>query len=311
MNVARLLFLLCWVVSSAAQGGDRLIIATATPGGSFSAFGEALAKALRTADPGLEIILQPTKGSGENVPLLAAGKVDMATVEGTVLHETLHGIGRAPLMLPLVSAMFPSPGMFVVRGDSAYGTVEDLRGKRVVFGVSSSGFVVLARYVLDGLGWDMRKDFDAVLLDQAKDGPPLILKGEAQALWGGGLGWPAFQAVAQGPRGARFIGLSATQIATVRAKHPFLKPLTVQPGAYTGLSEALNTVGTWSWLAARPDLPEHLAYRFSRALWRARQTLAELFPAAQSTPADSLAALPPGAALHSGVVKHFDELGVK
>ena len=63
--------------------------------------------------------------------------------------------------------------------------------------------MVVARYVLDGLGLDMHKDFDAVLLESAKDGPPMILNGEAAAMWGGGLGWPGFEAVALGPQGAR------------------------------------------------------------------------------------------------------------
>ena len=33
-----------------------------------------------------------------------------------------------------------------------------------MWGAASSGFVVLARYVMDGLGLDFKKDFEAILL---------------------------------------------------------------------------------------------------------------------------------------------------
>ena len=90
--------------------------------------------------------------------------------------------------------------MFVVRGDSAYRSIADLLGKPVAFGAQGSGLVILARYVLDGLGYDMNKDFQAVFLDRAGDGPAMVQDGRVAALWGGGIGWPGFTAVAKSPR---------------------------------------------------------------------------------------------------------------
>ena len=51
--------------------------------------------------------------------------------------------------------------------------------------------MILARYVLDGLGLDRDRDFKAVFLERAGDGPAMVLDGRVAALWGGGLGWPA------------------------------------------------------------------------------------------------------------------------
>src|SRR5206468_8055375 len=36
-------------------------------------------------------------------------------------------------------------------------------------------------------------------------GPKMVLDGRAAALWGGGIGWPGFDAVAKSDAGARFI----------------------------------------------------------------------------------------------------------
>jgi TRAP transporter TAXI family solute receptor len=305
--------ILTLLFSVASHAGDEtaLVIGTATPGGGFAVYGQAVADAIRETDPALKIELRATKGSAENLPLLEAGRLDVALVEGTVAYETLSGVGRVPANLSVVAAMYSSPGMFVVRADSPYRTIGDLAGRRVVFGASSSGLVVLARYVLDGLGLDMHKDFDAVLLESAKDGPPMVLKGEAAALWGGGLGWPGFAAVAHGPQGARFIGLGQDDIVRVRDKHAFLKTMTVGAGSYRGQDLPITTVGSWSLILARPGLADELAYRFARALHRAQPALGQrLQPARETTAANTLAASPRTGLIHPGVMRYFREIGL-
>lgn len=315
--MGRLLSLLaavCCLALSAATGAAQksvLLLGTATPGGGFTLYGEALAAAIGAADGQLEISPRQTAGSRENIPLLEAGKLDLGLVEGTAAYEALAGIGRAPANLSVVAAMYPSPGMFAVRADSAHRSIDDLKGRRVVFGASGSGFVLLARYVLDGLGLDQRKDFEAVLLDSAGQGPPMVLNGDAAAMWGGGIGWPAFEAIARGPNGARFIVPHPEEIVRIRMKHPFLKQMTLPAGAYPGQPESITTVGSWSLILARPDFPEELAWRFARALHRAQPALGQRLPQAQeTTPANTLAAAPRADLIHRGVIRYFQEIGL-
>ena len=161
-------------------------LATATPGGGFPVYGDAFAGAINAADPTLDVQPRNTKGSAENIPLLEAGTIDIGLVQGEAAYEAFAGIGRAPVNLKIVAAMYSSPGMFVVRADSPYRTIKDLVGKPVAFGARGSGLVILARYVLDGLGLDQDKDFQAIYLDRAGDGPAMVLDGRAAALWGGG-----------------------------------------------------------------------------------------------------------------------------
>ena len=305
------IFAVVFSVASHAADDATLVLGTATPGGGFAVFAQVVADAIRETDPALKIELRATKGSAENVPLLEAGGLDLALVEGTIAYEALSGIGRVPANLSVVAAMYSSPGMFVVRADSPYRTIGDLTGRRVVFGASGSGLVVLARYVLDGLGLDMHKDFDAVLLESAKDGPPMILNGDAAALWGGGLGWPGFEAVALGPQGARFIGLGQDDIVRVRDKHAFLNPMTVAAGSYRGQDLPITTVGSWSLILARPGLADELAYRFASALHRAQPALGQRLPQArETTPANTLDASPRTGLIHPGAMRYFREIGL-
>ena len=235
------LLLLAGVVAAQDGGktaGDMAItkttisLGTATPGGGFPVYGNAFAEIMNAADPGLSIEPRNTKGSNENIPLLESDQLDIALVAGEPSYEAFMGIGRAPTKLKILTAMYSSPGMFVVRADSPYKTIRDLVGQPVAFGAKGSGLPILSRYMLDGIGLKQDEDFKSIYLDRAGDGPTMVQDGRAAALWGAGVGWPGFAAMAQAPGGARFIAPDAGEIARIRAKHTFLKPLTVPANSY-------------------------------------------------------------------------------
>ena len=99
---------------------DTVTLGTATPGGGFPVYGEAFAETIAGTDSTLAVRPQHTKGSTENVPLLEAGRLDLALVQGEVAYEALAGIGRPPADLRILAAMYSTPGMFVARADSEY-----------------------------------------------------------------------------------------------------------------------------------------------------------------------------------------------
>jgi hypothetical protein len=308
------LFIAAMLPAAFAAGPAGKIIVTlgtATPGGGFPVYGEAVTATINEGEPTLEVRPQNTKGSTENVPLLEAGKLDIALVQGEVALEAFNGIGRPPTDLRILAAMYATPGMFVVRADSPYRTIDDLRGKPVAFGAKGSGLVLLARYVLDGLGLDQMSDFEAIFLDRAGDGPQMVIGGKAAALWGGGTGWPGFAAVAKGPAGARFIVPDAAGIARIQAKHPALKTLTVPAGSYPGQTAPIVSVGSWSFILARPTLPDDVAYRLARALNKGEAALAARLPQARETTAANTAqAAPRPELIHPGVLKYLTEIGL-
>jgi uncharacterized protein len=319
MNIARIICagILLLAVSAAAQDGGKAIrqttisLGTATQGGGFPLYGNAFAEVLHEADPTLSIEPRNTKGSTENIPLLEAGQLDIALVTGEPAYEAFAGIGRPPSRLKILTAMYSSPGMFVVRADSPYKTIRDLIGKPVAFGARGSGLVILSRYVLDGLGLKQDEDFQSVYLDRAGDGPAMVQDGTAAALWGAGIGWPGFTAVAASPDGARFIAPDADEIARIRAKHSFLKPLTVPAGSYPDQKVSINSVGSWSFVLARESLPDDVAYRLARTLHGAESALCKKLPqACETTAANTIAAAPRQELIHPGVLRYFREIGV-
>src|SRR5215470_2343214 len=100
---------------SAADEKTSVVLGTATPGGGFPLYGGVVAEVVNATDPSLLIEPRNTKGSTENVPLLEAGALDIALVQGEVAYEALAGIGRTPADLKIVAAMYSTPGLFALR----------------------------------------------------------------------------------------------------------------------------------------------------------------------------------------------------
>ena len=165
--------------------------------------------------------------------------------------------------------------------------------------------------MLDGLGLDQERDFQAVYLERAGDGPAMVQDGRAAALWGGGVGWPGFTAVAKAPGGARFIVPDADGLRKIQAKHPFLKPLTVPAGSYPGQDAPIQSLGSWSFIMARPGLSDDAAYRVAKALHQAEAGIAQrLAQGKETTAANTAAAAPRAELIHPGVRRYLGELGL-
>lgn len=279
-----------------------LILGTATPGGGFPVFGAAYAEALNAQEPRLRIEPRNTKGSTENVPLLEAGNIDLGLVAGELASAALAKPGT---QLRIVAAMYSSPGMFIVRSDGPVRRIADLKGKPVVLGTQGSGITVLGRAVLQSL----EIPIEEILLEKAADGPPMLQDGRAAALWGAGVGWPAFTALAKA--GGRFVGPDAEEVKRILAKNPSLQAVTLPARSYPGQDAPVHSVGSWSFVFARPGLPEEQGYLLARALHRAEGPLAaRLEQAKESTAANIVAAAPRADLIHPGVQKYLREAGV-
>ncbi len=279
-----------------------LILGTATPGGGFPVYGAAYSEALNAQEPRLRIETRNTKGSTENVPLLEAGKLDLGLVAGELASGALAKPGT---QLRIVAAMYSSPGMFMVLADSPVRRIADLKGKPVVLGAEGSGITVLGRTVLQSL----EIPFQEILLQKVADGPAMLQDGRAAALWGAGVGWPAFTALAKS--GARFVGPDAEEVKRILAKNPSLQAVTLPAKSYPGQDAAMQSVGSWSYVFARPGLPDEQAYLLARALHRAESPLAaRLEQAKESTAANIISAAPKIELVHPGVLKYLREAGL-
>ena len=237
-----------------------------------------------------------TRGN-ENVPRWS-GKLDLAWS-----RASSQAPPRQPgTQLRIVAAMYASPGLFVVKADSPVRRIADLKDKPVVLGTQGSGITVLGRTVLSSLDIKITE----LTLEKAADGPPMLQDGRAAALWGAGVGWPAFTAIAKA--GGRFVGPDAEEVKRILEKNPGLQAVTLPAKSYPGQDAPVHSVGSWSYVFARPGLPDEQAYLLARALHRAEGPLAaRLDQAKESTAANLVAAAPRADLIHPGAQKYLRE----
>ena len=139
----------------------------------------------------------------------------------------------------------------------------------------------------------------------------MILEGRAAALWGAGNRWPGFVKIANDARGARFITPDDEQITRVVDKYPFMRRISIPAARYPGQPDSLLTVGSWSYVLARPNLDEAAGYDLAAALHKAER-MGNMFGGQvdESTAQNTLKALPRRDALHPGVERYFREAGL-
>jgi TRAP transporter TAXI family solute receptor len=145
-----------------------------------------------------------------------------------------------------------------------------------------------------------------VFLEKAADGPPMLMDGRADALWGAGVGWPAFATLAK--QGGRFIGPTPEEIKIILAKNPALQAVTLPAKSYPGQDAPLPSVGSWSYVLATDKLKEDSAFVLARAIHGAEaQFAARLEQARETTMVNTMAAAPRPDLLHPGVRRYLRE----
>jgi TRAP-type uncharacterized transport system substrate-binding protein len=81
--------------------------------------------------------------------------------------------------------------------------------------------------------------------------------------------------------------------------------------SYPGQSEPVHSVGSWSFVLARPTLDMDVAYRIARALHKAEPLIGQkLAQAKETTLANTIKAAPTPDMIHPGVLRYMIEHGL-
>ena len=197
----------------------HIVLATGPEQGAYFYYGQLYRD--RLAAEGIDVTLQVTRGSVENIQMLQDGKADVAFIQGGT------GANSDASHLRSVASLFFEPIWVFVRKDAKITHLADLRGRRVAIDQEGSGTRAVALQLLadNGIGPDKLTAL------------PLGGGDAAQALRDGKVD-AAFFVVA--PRaaivhdliGARNVRLfSIDRAPAYVVQHPFLSRLTLPEGA--------------------------------------------------------------------------------
>ena len=283
---------------------ETLTLATASPGGTYDAYGAGLAKML-TRVLGIPVGMRPTEGPSENIRLIESGEVQLGFVTMGVALEAWNGTGdwTQGTQYRAMRAIFPmydTPFHFLVPPDSAVRSLADVTGKRIGVGPQggTAGLYVprmLATLKIEApLSYGSWEDLAAQLRARTLD----VLAAA------GGVPFPVVAALdAKGL--VRSVSLAPEQILALRLAMPELTSSAIPAGTYPSLDRLYETVGLYNFAVAHKDLPTDLVYRIVAAVFANNEEMLEAHPAAAATVPGNFVQntfLP----YHEGAIRYYD-----
>jgi hypothetical protein len=219
--------------------------------------------------PGLIAIAQTTRGSIQNVDLVASNSLDSGLCQSDVAFWAFSGSGpyrgEEPLAkLRAIANLYQESLHVVVRADSPIASISDLKGKRVSLGERGAGTRATAILVLGAYGVSEKRFVGRQLpigeaAAQLRDGKidALFLVGSAPV--------PALAELAQ-TTSLRMLPVDGKPGEVLRREHPFLTVDIVPEGSY-GDTAGVVTVGIGAYWLVLAELEEELAFGITQALW--------------------------------------------
>jgi TRAP transporter TAXI family solute receptor len=315
---ARFLFsiigaLLAFATTAAAQSPrpewpKSLTLGTASPGGIYYVYGEALAQIL-TEKLGISVNPLPTQGPVHNVKLVEAAGAQLGMITMGVGLQGWNGTGdwTAGKHFRNMRALFPmydTPFQAVVLRRSEVTTVAQLDKKRFGIGprAGTGGTYIPAILKILGISADSVYGSFADMVTE-------LFAGRHDAFVTlTGAPMPAIQE-AETKEPVTFISLSPEQIAAIRKAMPEFSSSKIAAGTYRSLDKDYVTLGVYNFAVGRADLPEDLVYQLVKAVYENQPRLVKAQIAAGETLAQNVeknSFLP----FHPGAVRYYRETGV-
>jgi TRAP transporter TAXI family solute receptor len=284
-------------------------LATASPGGIFYVYGEAVAKILAESLK-IDVNPLPTQGSIHNVKLVESGGAQLGLLIMGVGLQGWNGTGdwTSGQRYRKMRALFPmydSPFHFVTLRRSGITTVAQFNNRNVGAGPQAGPSAVYVPAMLAAIGISAKIGYGS--FDSAASG---LLEGRYDALGiTGGIPTPALKHV-EAKEPMVFVSLTPEQIEAIRKAMPELTISQIASGVYSSLDKNYNTVGMYSFAIGRDDLPDDLVYQQVKAVFENQPRLVKASSAATETiPQNAVkdTFLP----FHPGAVRYYREISIK
>ncbi|MFK0293997.1 TAXI family TRAP transporter solute-binding subunit [Streptomyces sp. NPDC090442] len=194
-----LLGLVLWFVQPGRPPAPRgrVTIATGLPTGVYARYGELLKDDLAHDLPGVDVRLQRSEGSLDNLRQLANGRASftIATADAVAAYQDRHEPGADRLRA--CARLYDDYMQLVVPQGSAVRSAADLRGLRVGVGADGSGVQLITRRLMLAAGLDFDRDIVPVRVGIDRM-PEMLEHHELDAFfWSGGLPTTAVQRLAR------------------------------------------------------------------------------------------------------------------
>jgi uncharacterized protein len=285
-----------------------IAIGTASPGGTYYVYGQALADIL-TGALGIEVTAEATQGSTRNVILLETGQAALGLITMGIGWEAWNGVGEWTKgqrfrAMRAILPMYDSPFEIAVATRLGVRSVDELAGKRIgagprggtsgtyfprIFEMLKIPTVVSYGSIEETISQIAAGQLDGVVLATGVPVPALFKLDQEQSM--------------------EYVPFTADQIKIIRQQMPELSDSTIASGVYPSLTADYHTVGLFNFVVANKDLPDDLVYRVVKAAFDKHAQLVKAHSAAGETIPANISRdtfLP----IHPGALRYYREIGI-
>ncbi len=307
------ILLLVAMVSLAQAQEKRLVIGTASTGGTWYLLGGGVSGIINKHIKGVTSTAIPSGASIENIRAISKMRQDLALTMPDIAFYAYNGQemfkdGKVDEIRGLFST-YPIDIQIYVEEKSPIKTISDIKGKnpKVAVGPPGSGTEVMARFVLKEYG---------ITYDDIQE--QFLSHTEATAAMKDGnidvgivtLGTPAPTLVELTRyKKIRFLDIEPEVGERINKKFPAYFPRVIPAGTYTGMTKDHHTLGWMGFFIIHKDFTEDLAYQILKAVFDNKAELDAIhvmFKDIQLANATKGVSVP----LHPGAVRFFKERGV-
>ena len=190
-------------------------------------------------------------------------------------------------------------------------TFKDLKGKTISVGAPGGTMHLDFFRWVEANGLDPKKDFDKVLFLPASEAMEAVKTGQVDvAVELSSIPSPQISELSI-LRPVHILEFLPGARADVMQKYPQYLPTTIEKGAYNGIDQPIETVGTGAMFACRADLPDDLVYEIVKTVYSQEGVdyLGNVIAALKSMSPNLAVSYKP-IPLHPGAERYFREIGL-
>lgn len=274
-----------WLVPGPGPSPDGTVtFATGVRTGVYERYGTLLKQRVSRDLPKVDLRLQHTEGSVQNVERVASGESDFTIAAADAVAAYRNDGGADADRIRACARLYDDYMQLVVPADSPVHSAKDLKGRRVGVGERQSGVALVTQRLLKAAHLDMDEDVDAVRagIDRM---PGLLSDGKLDAFfWSGGLPTTAVERLAKRTP-VRLVQLGDL-VPELHAQEPetrYYRAAVMPPDAYPSVQrgKSVKTVAIANLLITTDRSDAALTEGMTRAVLNSRDQIGREVHAAQ------------------------------
>ncbi len=290
---------------------NTLVLGTASSTGTFYYVGAAIGNAVTEASE-LNVMVQATAGSNENVALTLSKDIDIGMANSDAIYAAYHGTmsyeEAGPLDVQEVAALYDSQLHVFVTDKSGITDISQLKGKRVCVGSQGTSYLFIDEAILEAYGVSM-DDIKPYYMNYAEAAQALADGDIDAAFQTGGYPIAGIQQYAA-TTSFRMLPISDEVIAQITTEYPFARETTIPAGVYENQANEteVKTLAYQTCLFTSSWVDEEKIYEFTKKMMETLDVYKETNDATRQISPETVATqyIP----FHPGAERYFREAGL-